>query len=235
MRTTINLGIIFLTFSDIVALSNSYQLFSPKYRKVANLHAVANQKKAYTPKWKKLRTLNDELADEVGIGISPPISPKDIGPVGTIPVIFLNGNSSVTTMAMPNQPLSAVAAQTGQFIRYGCKKGQCGTCQAMADGKWIRPCVSRVPNLAAGEEYVVKLKETKVVAKSSGTFFSIRSFFMGFYNNILGMLGFVKQRRVARRNYLERIELEKNILDLAAQKRKHRSKGGSSNEKNMRP
>lgn len=195
MRTTTNLGIVVLTFSDFVLQSNSYQLFSPKTREVASLHAVADKKKGYTPKWKKLRTLKDEIADEVGIGIAPPIAPEDIGPVGTVPVTFLNGNSSITTMALPNQPVSAVAAQVGQFIRYGCKKGECGTCQAMADGKWIRPCVARVPNLAKGEEYVIKLKETKIVAKSSGTFFSIRSFFMGFYNNILGMVGFVKRSR----------------------------------------
>ena len=36
-----------------------------------------------------------------------------------------------------------VAAQSGQYIKYQCKKGQCGTCEVRVDGKWIRTCVSQ--------------------------------------------------------------------------------------------
>ena len=41
-----------------------------------------------------------------------------------------------------------VAAQSGQYIKYQCKKGQCGTCEVRVDGKWIRTCVSQARHRA---------------------------------------------------------------------------------------
>ena len=43
----------------------------------------------------------------------------------------------------PSDMTWQVAAQSGQYIKYQCKKGQCGTCEVRVDGKWIRTCVSQ--------------------------------------------------------------------------------------------
>ena len=48
-----------------------------------------------------------------------------VGLVGTIPVIFEQGNETRKTMALAGQPLSEVAAQAGQYIKYKCGKGEC--------------------------------------------------------------------------------------------------------------
>ena len=89
----------------------------------------------------------------------------------------------------------------------------------MVNGKWIRPCVETVPATAEGEEVVVRLNESKVKATSSGTFFSIRSFLMGFWNNILGMIGFVKFRRAAKKNWDERQEYEDMVRQKTLEKK----------------
>ncbi len=89
---------------------------------------------------------------------------------------------------------------------------------ALCNGKWIRPCVAKVPQLAEGEELTLQVKAVKK-SVSSGKFFSIRSFIMGFVNNLLGMVGFVKQRRAARKNWEERQEIEDKINQLAEMKR----------------
>lgn len=83
------------------------------------------------------------------------------------------------------------------------------------NGKWVRPCVETVPaNALEQGELVLQIKAIKSKTTSSGKFFSIRSFFMGFWNNILGMLGFVRFRKKAAENWDERKAYE----DLVAQK-----------------
>lgn len=154
--------------------------------------------KGYVPKWKKKNTLAEEHGSIIDLGF------ENVGLKGTIPVVFKQGNDTRTSMAWAGQPVRDVATQAGQFIKYGCGEGKCGTCECMVNGKWIRPCVATVPAMSQGEELVVKVKATKNVSKSSGTFFSLRSFFMGFWNNLLGMIGFVKFRRAARKNWEER-------------------------------
>ena len=168
--------------------------------------------KGYEPKWKKQKT----LAEMEG-GVAS-LDPKKVGLIGNTPVVFRQGNETRTTLALAGTPVSFAAAQAGQPIRYGCKKGECGTCEALCNGKWIRPCVALVPELPAGEEFVLQVKEVKK-AKSSGKFFSVRSFIMGFYNNLLGMVGFVKQRRAARKNWQERMEMEELIKSKALEKK----------------
>ena len=79
------------------------------------------------------------------------------------------------------------------------------------NGQWIRPCTAVVPAEAGAVDaipFVVQVKEVKAKSTSSGKFFSIRSFLMGFWNNLLGMVGFVKFRRAARKNWEERQEYE---------------------------
>jgi len=153
-----------------------------------------SKKEEYTPKWKKKQTLAEKMGGSDKIGFDT------VGLKGTIPVVFKQGDESKTTMALPGQPLRDVASQAGQFIKYGCGKGECGTCEAMCDGKWIRPCCAVMPAaIPEGEEYVVQIKGIKSKSTSSGTFFSVKSFFMGFYNNFLGIVGLYNTERMRKK------------------------------------
>ena len=173
---------------------------------------------AYEPKWKKTET----LAEQMGVSTSTVKDLKEIGIIGTVPVRFTQGNVTKATMALPNQPLREVAIQAGQFIKYGCGKGECGTCEALVNGQWIRPCSVNVPNdLLPGQEYVVQVKEVKNKARSSGKFYSVRSFLYGFYNNVLGMIGMVTYKRNAKQNYVDRMEYE-NLIREKTMERKRR-------------
>ena len=188
--------------------STTAALSSPLFMSTAE---SPKQKEGYVPKWKKRKTLADDSGD---------LDFSDKGIKGTIPVIFKQGDDIKSTMAMPGQPLRDVATQAGQFIKYGCGKGECGTCEAMCNGKWVRPCKDVVPVSADGqEEIVVQVKAVASKTTSSGQFFSVKSFFMGFYNNLLGMVGFVKYRRNAKQNWEERQEYEDLIRRLTREKR----------------
>jgi len=174
----------------------------------------------YEPKWKKKAT----LAEMEG----PPTDLKQVGLKGTVPVVFrqLHGNVTETksTMALANMPLREAAIQAGQFIQYGCGKGECGTCECLVNGQWVRPCISHVPEaVAPGEEYAVQVKAVKNVAKSSGKFYSVRSFLFGFYNNVLGMIGFVQYRKKAKKNWDERREYEELVRQKTLEKKRARA------------
>ena len=170
--------------------------------------------KGYVPKWKKKATLAEQTADKVK-------SPQDVGLIGTVTVTFHQGNSTKSTLAIPGQPLSDVATQAGQFIKYGCGKGECGTCESLCDGKWIKPCQAVVP--ADVTDMVIQVKEVKNKSRSSGKFYSVRSFLMGFYNNLLGMIGFVRTRKYAKQNWKERQEFEEALAKRVEEKRKARA------------
>jgi hypothetical protein len=79
-------------------------------------------RKNYDPKWKKLKTLAED---------GPPLDLESKGIKGTVNVRFQQGNSTKLYLARPGQPLRDVALQAGQFIKYGCGKGECGTCEAL--------------------------------------------------------------------------------------------------------
>ena len=194
----------------IVGIAVAFQPSAIPSHKVVSSAASSSALFEYVPKWKKKETLADQFGD---------ISDDDKGLIGTIPVIFKQGNETRRTLANPGQPLSFVAAQAGQPVRYGCKKGECGTCECMANGKWVRPCVETVPDWAPGQELVLVLKELKSKSTSSGKFYSVKSFFMGFYNNFVGMFGFVKQRKAAKKNWEERQEYEHLVKVLTAEKK----------------
>lgn len=167
--------------------------------------------KNYEPKWKKLET----LAEKEGIK-----APQDVGLKGKTSVVFKQGDKTIKTVANPGDPIRDVASQAGQFIKYGCGKGECGTCQALCNGKYITPCTAVVPgDIAEGEDYIIQVKEVKSKGRSSGKFYSVRSFIMGFYNNLLGMFGFVRDRRLAQRNYQERMDYEDLIAKKVAEKK----------------
>lgn len=183
--------------------------------------AAKDTGKGYEPQWKKKETIGGGDFDN-----------KDKGLIGTIPVVFKQGNETRSTVAIVGQPLSDVASQAGQFIKYGCGKGECGTCEALCNGKWIRPCVEGVPaDLAPGEELVILIKELKSKSTSSGKFYSVRSFFMGFYNNLLGMVGFVKTRKLAKKNWEDRQQYEDLIRQKTLEKKLAKAKTDQENVK----
>ena len=180
----------------------------------------------YVPKWKKKAT----LAELTG---TSELSPEEKGLVGAVPITFQQGKGDdatlIKTSAMPGQPLKLVASQAGQYVKYGCGKGECGTCESLCNGKYLKPCVDTVPTDLTPDpetgEYpalVIQVKGTKAKVVSSGKFFSVKSFFLGFWNNLLGMGGFVRDRRKAKKNYQERISQEDEIRRLTEEKRRKR-------------
>lgn len=133
-------------------------------------------RKGYVPKWKKKATL-EELT-----GGTTDLTKK--GLKGDIPVIFKQGNETKTTKAFAGQPVRDVAIQAGQFIKYGCGKGECGTCECLVDGQWIRPCQAVVPPMPVGQDYIIQVKVVKSKAVSSGKFYTAKSMVLGFWNNL---------------------------------------------------
>jgi hypothetical protein len=79
-------------------------------------------RKNYDPKWKKQKTLAE---------LGPPLDLESKGIKGSVQVKFRQGNETKLYLARPGQPLRDVALQAGQFIKYGCGKGECGTCEAL--------------------------------------------------------------------------------------------------------
>jgi len=202
--------------------------------------AVEGKKKQpYVPKWVKKQTLANSSGDTKSLGY------KNVGLKGTIPVVFKQGNETRTSMAWDGQPIRDVASQAGQHIQYGCGKGQCGTCECMLNGKWIRPCVTAVSkaDVPAGGKLILQLKAVKNRSKSSGRFFSLRSFIMGFWNNLLGMFGFLKFRKNAMQNWNERKAYEELIAQKTLEKKLRRkqqqaialAEAGASSVSNNRP
>lgn len=190
------------------------------------------KEKGYIPKWKKKAT----LAEDTGTG---PLSARDKGLAGAVPITFQMGKgddaSYIETSAMPGQPLKLVASQAGQYIKYGCGKGECGTCESLCNGRYLRPCVDVVPtdlepNAETGEydTLVIQVKGTKAKVVSSGKFFSAKSFVLGFWNNLLGMFGFVRDRRRARKNWQDRMDKEDEIKRLAEEKRRKRAEAAAA-------
>ncbi len=188
------------------------------------------KKERYVPKWKKKATLADSSAE---------LSLEEKGLVGAVPITFQQGTGEdatfIKTSAMPGQPLKLVASQAGQYIKYGCGKGECGTCDSLCNGKYLKPCVDVVPTDLTPDpetgEYpnlVIQVKGTKAKVVSSGKFFSVKSFFMGFWNNLLGMGGFVRDRRKAKKNYQERISQEEEIKRLTEEKKRKRAEAAAN-------
>ncbi|KAL7542379.1 hypothetical protein ACHAXR_012640 [Thalassiosira sp. AJA248-18] len=184
------------------------------------------KKEGYVPKWKKKAT----LAELTGTG---ELAAEEKGLAGTVPIKFQMGKGEdatfIETTAMPGQSLKLVASQAGQYIKYGCGKGECGTCESLCNGKYLRPCVDVVPTDldpdADGryDQLVIQVKGTKAKVVSSGKFFSVKSFLLGFWNNLLGMGGFVRDRRKAKKNWQERIDNEDEIMRLTLEKKRKRA------------
>ena len=150
-----------------------------------------------------------------------------VGLSGTIPVVFEQGNNTeaARTMALSGQPLSEVAAQAGQFIKYKCRKGECGTCEVRVDGQWIRTCTATVPFVELGSEYRVHVRASMAKAKKSSRFFSPASFVAGFKNNVLGMVGFVREGRKSESHFRERIVAERALMEQVKARKAARDAG----------
>lgn len=183
----------------------------------------------YQPKWKKKATLAEGLGE---------VSTEDKGLDGAVPITFQSGTGEsatlIQTSAVPGQSLKEVASQAGQFIKYGCGKGECGTCEALCNGKYLRPCIDVVPTDLEPDpetgkyaELVLQVKKTKAKVVSSGKFFTARSFVLGFWNNFLGMFAFVRDRRKAKKNWEERMSKEDAIKALTEEKRRKRAEAAA--------
>ena len=209
-------SIVSTTTAFVIVIDHRYSHHTPQLLTISTITKRSTTAIGYEPKWKKKET----LAEQIGLSTATVKDLKEIGIIGTVPVRFTQGNVTKTTMALPNQPLREVAIQAGQFIKYGCGKGECGTCEALVNGQWIRPCSVNVPSdLLPGQEYVVQVKEVKNKARSSGKFYSVRSFLYGFYNNVLGMVGMVTYKKNAKQNYIDRMEYE-NLVRQKTMERK---------------
>ena len=147
------------------------------------------------------------------------------GAAGAVEVVFSQGGQNLTTAALPGQPLAAVAMAAGQVVRYQCRKGECGTCEVHANGQAVRTCQTVVPALAAGEAYVVEVPLLKSKTKKASRFFSIKSFFAGFKNNLLGMVGFVRAGRKEKEAFNDRMSEEQRIKELVAAKKAAKAAG----------
>ena len=152
---------------------------------------------------------------------------------GDVPVTFTQGNVTKTTMAIKGQPLSEVASQADQFIKYKCGKGECGTCEVLIDGQWVRSCVTKVPSdLGPGKGYTVSVRESMVPAsKKAAGFFSFESVTAGFQNNVLGMVGLVDSGSKEEDNFKHRIGGEDDIKELVRKKKEARLAAEASKKK----
>ena len=112
-----------------------------------------------------------------------------------------------------------MATTADVFIKYKCKKGECGTCRIMVDGKWIRACQTDVPSMPKGEAYGVFCRELSTKSKKSSGFFSPQSFVDGIVNNGLGVVGFVKEGAQAGDEFSVRMDREAKLAAIVARKK----------------
>ena len=184
--------------------------FSPA---ASSMHAMRRTNPAIVMKdWSRRQTLAEKEGGD-GAGLD-----------GTIPVVFEQGNETLRTMAQVGQPLSAVAAQAGQAIKYKCRKGECGTCEVRVNGQWLRTCVSTVPYMDKGDEFKVFVRPSMAKVKKSTRFFSFTSFIAGFRNNLLGMLGFVRDGRKSGGAFKDRIDAEAELARKVAERKAAKAK-----------
>jgi len=158
-------------------------------------------------KWEKRKTLAETTGGIDTVGESA------VGLVGNIPVTFSQANQTLSTKAIVGQPLSEVAAQCGQYVKYKCRKGECGTCEVRIDGKWVRTCITKVPHVAQGESLDVFVRGSMIKTAKASRFYSFKSILAGARNNVLGMVGFVREGRRYKESFNDRIDGEKELLE----------------------
>lgn len=125
--------------------------------------------------------------------------------------------SNILIEAEAGTPLGDVAEKANVIIPYQCKKGECGTCKVMVDGKWIKTCVTTVPSLPAGQMFKVFVRP----AKQKSKFFSPRSFIEGVINNFLGVIGFIwKALTFSNQEFNDRLKKEKELEAIVEARKK---------------
>mmetsp|Transcript_31128 Transcript_31128/g.54705 ORF Transcript_31128/g.54705 Transcript_31128/m.54705 type:complete len:744 (-) Transcript_31128:239-2470(-) len=149
-------------------------------------------------------------------GKKPYTIPKGHELLGNIPVVFQPENKA--TMARVGQPLSDVATQADVFIKYKCKKGECGTCAVNVGGKWVQACQTKIPSVPSGEVFGVTIRPVSEAKqkKEKARFFSPKSLVEGFSNNALGMVGFAKECVGATPDFDVRMAREKKIQEMVS-------------------
>jgi hypothetical protein len=55
-------------------------------------------------------------------------------------------NGQIKTSGVAGGPMSKSMGSSG--IIYGCKEGNCGSCEVKMDGRNVRPCVAKLPKKA---------------------------------------------------------------------------------------
>merc|ERR1719453_2305235 len=143
--------------------------------------------------------------------------------LGEVPVVFQPQN--IMTMARIGQPLSEVASAADVFIRYKCRKGECKTCVVNIDSKWVSACQTKIPPVAPGQHFEVRVRPVSDAAKQKETaaFFSPKSFVDGFTNNALGIVGFVRDGAEADPEFELRMERERMIDEVTKKKKEQES------------
>lgn len=49
--------------------------------------------------------------------------------------------------------------QADAFIPYKCKKGECGTCDVLIDGKWVHACQTTIPSM---DQFIVNIRPARI-------------------------------------------------------------------------
>ena len=122
------------------------------------------------------------------------------GRSSTIEVEFLLPNKEKKVVkGVVGQPLSEIAALAEVDIKFKCRKGECSTCLVNINGQWVQACQTTV----GSEKMSVKIRDgpiTKLNVKEEekkAAFFSPKSLADGFNNNVLGMVGLVKEGKTS--------------------------------------
>jgi hypothetical protein len=90
----------------------------------------------------------EQVMDTIGEASSPVQLTLRRAP-GTVSVVF--SQNGVAVAALPGTPICNLALDANVQILYSCKNGGCGTrehamvSQEDASGRYVRPCVAKVP------------------------------------------------------------------------------------------
>ena len=174
------------------------------------------------------RRKGDHVEDESSKTQIPSSSAAPETLLGNVPVKFTCEGEETIAWAFEGQPLSDVAASVDVFIRYKCKKGECGTCEVNNEGKWIRTCQTKIPPVAQGESFNIAVRKvSEKNKKGPSKFFSPASFVEGVVNNGLGVVGFVAEGAKADDEFSVRMEREQKLAELVAKRKAEKESGKS--------
>ena len=144
----------------------------------------------------------------------------------TVEVEFMPTGKIVT--AKVGDSLSDIAAAAGVEIKYKCKKGECNTCEVNINGKFVKACQTKIVS-ADNLRVVAKSKLQEAKDAKAGTkkpkFFSPLSMVQGFYNNFLGMVGFVRVGFKSKTEFKARMEKEQRLAEKVAALKREKEEG----------